>query len=584
MTVLARRFLHSFVPAAGLPTVLIAFLVLSLAGCGQPESPAPGPPAPASTIGPTADDEAAGIALRAAFQRVLEEGVHPDLLWPDFRDYRQHVQRFYEDRDLQPAWSRQGRVTDQARVAIAFLREADERGLHSEDYDGSRWAERVEALDQGAKAPPAELALFDLALTISVMRCISDLHIGRINPKNLSFGLDIEAKKYDLPALLDQLVVADDPRALLEQVEPPFEGYKALKLALAHYRQLAAGGEDEPLPELERLEPGSPYPAAEALARRLVRLGDLSPEEAATVTPGIYDGALVTGVEHFQGRHGLGTDGKLGPKTFKALNTTLAHRIEQIQWTLERWRWMPFEYPSPPIVVNIPEFMLRAYGPDDLPALSMNVVVGEAYHHETPIFAADLEYVVFRPTWSVPFSIQRSELVPKIAADPAYAAANNYDVVAPDGSIVPAEDEATLQGLRSGRLMLRQKSGAGNALGRVKFILPNEHDVYLHGTPAQSLFARSRRDFSHGCIRVERPEELARWVLKDRSDWPAERIHTAMNGNTTIQVNLTAPIPVLIVYGTAVASADGTISFFEDIYGHDETLAQALAVGYPYPG
>ncbi|MCB1055882.1 MAG: L,D-transpeptidase family protein [Acidobacteria bacterium] len=566
------------------PAVVLCLWLVSGTACGRDSAPAQEPAASQPTMtAARSTEEAAEIALGGAFARILEEGVHPDLVWPDFRDYRGHVQRFYEGRELEPAWSRGGRVTAQARTAIAFLREADDRGLHSEDYDGSRWNDRVRALDASTRPAPSELALFDLALTISVMRCISDLHIGRINPRNLSFGLDVEAKKYDLPALLEKLVVADDPRALLESVEPPFEGYKALKRALVHYRELAAEGEDEPLPEVERLEPGSPYPASEALAHRLVRLGDLEPTAAETVTPGLYDGVLVEGVQRFQARHGLGTDGKLGPKTFRALNTPLAHRVEQIQWTLERWRWAPFEYPRPPIVVNVPEFVLRAYGPDDEAELTMNVVVGEAYHHETPIFAAELKYLVFRPTWTVPFSIQRRELMPKINADPAYPAANGYDVVAPDGSLVTDIDEEALQGLRSGRLTLRQRPGADNSLGRVKFIFPNEHDVYLHGTPAQSLFSRSRRDFSHGCIRLERPEELARWVLKDRSDWPPERIRSAMNGDTTIQVNLTAPIPVLIVYGTAVASADGGVSFFDDIYGHDETLAQALAGGYPYP-
>jgi murein L,D-transpeptidase YcbB/YkuD len=255
--------------------------------------------------------------------------------------------------------------------------------------------------------------------------------------------------------------------------------------------------------------------------------------------------------------------------------------IRRLQLVLERWRWVPHSFSRPPIVVNIPEFRLRAYDQQYRPVLEMKVVVGKAYRHKTPVFSAEMTQVIFRPYWDVPLSIQRDELVPKLTKDPAYLAENDFEIVDSRRRVV-SRDAVTpdlLDQLRAGQLFIRQIPGDKNSLGFIKFDLPNPYDVYLHGTPAKALFQRSRRDFSHGCIRVEKPEELALWVLSGVSGWNLDRIRAAEQGADSWRVNLDRPIPVLIVYGTAVVRPDGEVQFFDDIYGYDAALERLLDHG-----
>ena len=215
----------------------------------------------------------------------------------------------------------------------------------------------------------------------------------------------------------------------------------------------------------------------------------------------------------------------------------------------------------------------------------MNVIVGKAYRHETPVFDDDMLYVVFRPYWNVPPSIQRSEIVPAIQRDRDYIATRNFEVTTHSGQVVTSAtiSDDVLEQLRAGKLVVRQKPGPKNSLGLVKLIFPNQYNVYLHSTPAQQLFSQVRRDFSHGCIRVEKPEELTEWALRNNQNWTLAAVHTAMQeGEDDVQVKLATPIPVLILYGTAVAEEDGTVHFFDDLYGHDAELKALLAKGYPY--
>jgi murein L,D-transpeptidase YcbB/YkuD len=414
------------------------------------------------------------------------------------------------------------------------------------------------------------------------------LHIGRVNPQHFKFNLDVSAKKYDLPAFLrDKLIQGADVRAELDQVEPPFAGYKRTQRALQQYMELSRQDDGEQLPvPAKPVDPGGTYDAVPRLTRLLRLLGDL-PNGAAPENSNIYAGPLVDAVKHFQARHGLGPDGRLGTQTLKQLNMPLSFRVEQLRLTLERWRWVPYQFPRPPIVVNIPEFALRTYNQDGTTDLMMNVIVGKAYRHETPVFERDMKYVVFRPYWNVPPSILRSEIVPAIRKDRDYIAKKNYEVVTPQGSVVTSGtiSDDTLQQLSAGKLMVRQKPGATNALGLVKLMFPNEYNVYLHSTPSQQLFSQSRRDFSHGCIRVEKPAELAAWVLRDKPEWSLERVRAAMQtGKDNVQVNVTNPVPVLIIYGTAVVDQQNEVHFFDDIYGYDADLEKVLARGYPYPG
>jgi murein L,D-transpeptidase YcbB/YkuD len=258
----------------------------------------------------------------------------------------------------------------------------------------------------------------------------------------------------------------------------------------------------------------------------------------------------------------------------------------QLQLTLERWRWLPHEFAQPPIIVNIPEFRLRALDENNKVVFAMNVVVGRAYRRQTPVFAKDMTHVIFRPYWNVPLSIQRSEVVPEIERDRSYLSKKNYEVVTHGGEVVtsgPISDEILGQ-LRKGTLEVRQRPGVTNALGLVKLMFPNEYNVYLHDTPSPELFARPRRDFSHGCIRVQNPVDLATWVLRNNPGWDKARVEAAMqSGKDNYQVNLVKPIPVLILYGTAIVDTNDEVHFFDDIYGHDARLRQTLARGYPYP-
>jgi murein L,D-transpeptidase YcbB/YkuD len=257
---------------------------------------------------------------------------------------------------------------------------------------------------------------------------------------------------------------------------------------------------------------------------------------------------------------------------------TLTDKVEQIERTMERWRWLPHTYNRGPILVNLPEFKLRALNDKLEVALEMNVVVGQL-HHPTPLFMGAMKYVVFGPYWNVPSSILNNELIPDIVKDRNYLGKNGYEVVNADGAVV-ATSEVTgdvLSGLRSGRLRVRQVPGVRNALGKVKFMFPNDNNIYLHDTNSPKLFAREVRAFSHGCVRVSEPQKLAEWVLGDQPAWTPERIVEAMNTTKQQQANLTEPIPVLMLYHTVTVGVDGEAHFLKDLYGRNAELKARMA-------
>jgi L,D-transpeptidase YcbB len=493
------------------------------------------------------------------------------------------VEAFYRSLAYDLAWVRDGKPTTQARAMIEVFGAAETRGLNPEDYDTSQWVSRLDRFRTRVSA--IDLARFDLALTVSVMRYVSDLHIGRVNPRLFHAGFDLARETYDLAELVrTRLVQSKDIPAALAEIEPPFPGYRRTRVALQNYLAIAAEGDNERLRvTLKPVEPDSSYPEAARLARLLQRLGDFP--AGGIVSENVYQGALVDAVRRFQRRHGLDPDGRIGPATYRCLNTTIEQRVRQLALTLERYRWVPHRFDRPPVVVNIPEFRLRALDDSYRVELEMKIVVGRAYRHQTPVFAREMKFVIFRPYWEVPPSIQRAELVPRAARDRSYLARNGYEIITAAGGVVKrdAPDDGTLRQLGAGKARIRQIPGPQNSLGLVKFLFPNEYNVYMHGTPATELFSRSRRDFSHGCIRLERPEALAAWVLRDKPGWNSQRIGEAMHGERTIQVNLDKPIPVLIVYATAVVLENGEVHFFDDIYGHDAALAKVLAAGSPYP-
>jgi murein L,D-transpeptidase YcbB/YkuD len=518
----------------------------------------------------------------------ITSGNLPDLRWPDFSDYSKHLKKFYDFNGNSLWWVQEMEPTAQARQAIALLLEADQKGLSAEDYDGPRWNNRLATLKPATQQPTEADALkFDFALTVCLMRYISDLHIGKVNPKHFAFAFDAESRKYDLAEFLrDHVVSGSDVAGVLAQVEPPYPGYRRTMQALQTYMMLASKDDAEQLPPTKKpIVAGDTYPGVPRLTRLLRLVGDLPADADVPADPPVYDGALVDAVKNFQRRHGRDSNGRIDAQTLADLNVPLSRRVQQMRWTLERWRWLPDSYSKAPIVANIPEFRLRAYDQDFNIAVTMNVVVGKSYGHNTPVFSETMKYVVFRPYWEVPHSITRAELIPHILRDPDYLAKKGFEVVDSRQTVVAAGTVSSdvLAQLRSGKLFVRQTPGPKNSLGLVKFLFPNSYNVYMHDTPAPEYFAKSRRDFSHGCVRLEKPADLARWVLRDNPGWTEERIHAAMTGATPQQVNLVHPIPVLIVYATVIVLEDGLVHFYDDIYGHDTSLEKVLAKGYPYP-
>jgi murein L,D-transpeptidase YcbB/YkuD len=517
---------------------------------------------------------------------IVESAHDPDLRWPDFPLYRDEARKFYGATGYSLAWIRGGQPTPQAIALIDRLQGAGQKGLNAEDYDGPRWAERLDRLRQSPS--DSDLARFDLALTISVGRYAAALHLGRVNPISIGLQIDVRSEKHDLSRFLrTRLVSADNPAAALQDLEPNFAGYRRAMDTLHRYMELAGQDDGEKLPVTRKpVDPGQSYPMLPRLVRLLRLLGDLPANTEVRAGSDVYAGFLVEAVKRFQDRHGLEPDGRLGTETVNQLNTPLSFRVRQLQLTLERWRWFPHSFSQPPVVVNLPEFRLRATNEQTKVVLSMNVIVGKAYGHKSPVFQKEMRYVVFRPYWDVPPTIQRAEMVPSITKDRNYVARKSLEVVTPGGQVVtdgPISDEV-LQQLRAGKLRIRQKPGPSNSLGLVKLIFPNEDNVYLHGTNVPELFSRFRRDLSHGCIRVEKPADLAAWALRHNPGWDLERVEAAMNGSEdNVRVNLAAPLPVLIVYGTVAVDESNRVHFLQDIYGYDIELERALAKGYPFP-
>ena len=524
----------------------------------------------------------AAFAQPSSIPSLITAGQLNEMRWPNFRDLQTSLREFYQPAGYAPAWVQGATPSPQAFAMIDMFRNAWKKGLEPEDYDASRWNGRLHSLQNSN----SDASVFDVALTVSTMRYVSDLRIGRINPKHFQFGLTVEQKKYDLAKFLrDQLLSASDISAVLDAIEPPFATYSRTEQALARYVQLAREDDGENLPTPpEPIDPGQTYAGVPRLVRLLTLFGDLPPGTQPHDSQ-IYDATLAEGVRRFQRRHGLDDDGRIGPATIKQLNVPLSDRVRQLQLTLERWRWLPTEFSAPPIIVNIPDFRLRALDENNKVALEMRVVVGKAMSTQTPVFTRDMTFIVLRPYWNVPPGILRRSTMPAIKRDRNYVAKQNFEITTLDGKVVtsgPVSDDVLAQ-LQAGKLAIRQKPGANNALGLVKLMFPNEYSVYLHSTPSTELFSQSRRDFSAGCIRVEKPAELTTWVLRNNPGWTLDRVQQGMqSGKDNVTVTLARVVPVFIVYGTAIAY-ENEVHFYDDIYGHDRKLAAVLAKGYPYP-
>ncbi len=445
----------------------LGFLLVLAAGC-QRGLDKPAEAIPRIGLGnANADSGPQTLTSKGAnkLRALLETGVLPDLRWPSFQNYQTEVKEFYGSFNDTLPWLRDSEPTSQALAIIQALKRAETKGLRPADYDGPMWDERIETLQQAKPASESDLVRFDVALTVSTMRYISDLHIGRVNPRLFHFGLDIDRKQFDLSEFLRlELVDAKDVSEVMEKVEPPFPAYHRTIDALNRYLELAREDDGEPLPVPAKVvKPGDSYPGMALLAKRLRLVGDLSALDEGSTTGLIYQGGVVNAVKHFQERHGLDSSGRIDAQTFKQLNTPLRRRVVQLQLTLDRWRWMPHQFDRPPIVVNIPEFRLHVVNDEYQTGLSMKVVVGKAYQHKTPVFANQIKSVIFRPYWNVPFSIQRAEILPHIQKDPSYLAENSYEIVDRSGNVVSegAVTDEMKDSLRSGKLSRPAKTGPG---------------------------------------------------------------------------------------------------------------------------
>ena len=517
-------------------------------------------------------------------KEMLDAKELTSLRWPNFSDYQPIVAKFYDDRNYEIAWTRDGAPTASTNGFIKAFQDAGAEGLIPEDYDASRWADRVQKL--GDKSADT-ISAFDVAMTVNVMRFISDLRIGRVNPSHFNFDINVQDKKYDLAEFVsDNAVDATDVPGLIAKVEPDSEQYRKTEEALAHYLELAKQQEQmgaEPLPMVEKaVSVGGSYPAAAQLLMRLQLEGDVDGGAGESAKTTVFDAELSDGVKSYQHRHGIAEDGKLTPQTIKSLNVPLTERVTQLQNSLERWRWLPDPYVNPRLLVNLPEFVLRGYTPEHKLDFTMKVVVGKVVgEHQTPVFTHMMKYLVFRPYWNVPVGIAKKELVPHIAVSQGYLASKNFEVTNSKGDVLTSYSAKQVS---QGGVMVRERPGPKNSLGLVKFMFPNQYDIYLHSTPAVSLFDRTRRDFSHGCIRVQKPEDLAAWVLQGQGDWDLEKVQEAMNsGPDNHAVSLKTPLPIVIFYATALVEEDGHVHFFDDIYGYDAEMQRVLAKGPPYP-
>ncbi len=531
----------------------------------------------------------------------LRDAVHSQPSLAALRDSQEtagawhDLQNFYGKRDYRPVWSTSEGPSRQASALIAAIPTLAAEGVDAKRYSVERLAALAQEVRDTKSFDDADaqhrLADLDVELTYTYFSLVEDLAAGTLQPEKLGVEWSVKRTATDsnLPGL-EQALGAKTPGEMLKtfrSASPRQAGYQRLTQALAGYRAIAARGGWGEVPAGPPLKLGESGPRVAALRARLVASDDLAaPAPVTPAAPGTtpaaaaastYDEAVAAAVSHFQRRHGLEPTGKVNDDTLAELNVPVADRIRQIEVNQERWRWMPASLGDRYILVNVPDFRLDVMEGAE-PGLSMRVIVGKPKSH-TPNFSSRMSYLELNPDWNLPDDIAAHEIAPKLAANPGYLASHGMELIrgwaGKEETVDPASVDLTKLG-KGSPYRVRQKSGEDNALGRVKFLFPNPFDVYLHGTPTQSLFARTVRSFSHGCVRLEKPAELAAYLLRDDPKWTLEDIQAAIASGEHKTVHLPKPLPVYILYWTAWVDADGTVELRRDLYGHDAKVAQAL--------
>lgn len=483
---------------------------------------------------------------------------------------RERWPEIYASRDYQPLWLDWGAPNGRAWQLISALGALPQEGI--EPPPGA--ADLGIALEQALVKPLSfrNAALLELRLTEALATTAEILFRGATRPAEMDRRWYLpERPAVDAPKLVESLERGVSVAQALAGLLPALDAYRRLRVALADYRRIAAAGGWSPLAPGPTLRLGDIGPEVAALRRRLAFGTD--PHEATEGDdPALFDAGLETAVKGFQLRHGLDADGAVGARTRDALNIPVEQRIAQLRSTMERWRWLPREQNSRFVLVNTAGFRLELYEAGR-PSYEMRVIVGQPRGRwSTPSFSARIEDLVLNPTWNIPNSILREEIKEKVTEDADYLTTRSIWAIDADGNRMELSADQLLADLDAGEISyrLRQDAGRGNALGKVKLILPNPFGIYLHDTTSRKLFSRTYRGFSHGCIRLEQPFALAAKLLG--GEWDESRLERFTADAGSEKMTLTDPVPIYIVYLTAWVDSDGAVQFRDDHYRRDRSL------------
>ncbi|SIN67622.1 L,D-transpeptidase family protein [Algoriphagus halophilus] len=486
---------------------------------------------------------------------------------------------FYNHRAFEKAWSQNGLLTKAAYDLRLEILQSEFDGLTPEDYHLSRIESFFRTFEankaNGVPNEPGDLADFDIFLSDAFFHLARNLEIGKVDPSKFGEDWEIARKEpvFTYPVLLEQALAQNDIHGSMELLYPKFSIYKKGREVI---RELVEKVKEDTLNwkkvKIDKaIRVGESNSVIPRLRERLIYWGLL--EEYNFQDVRLYDSIMMDGIKDFQGTHGLDIDGIIGKKTVLAFNDSPQQQLNTAIVNMERLRWLPDTVKNAEfILVNIANFQLDYLKNLDT-LFSERVIVGKKYH-ESPIFMADMSYIVFSPYWNIPYSITQSEIIPSVRRNPNYISEKNMEVITPSGKVV---DPSTINwNSKSFPYLVRQKPGEGNSLGLVKFMFPNKHNVYIHDTNARSLFALDDRALSHGCIRVRNPQDFAKVLLADDPTWTMEGIQTAMHQTQEQVVQLNRKIPVVLVYLTFWADSKGEAHFREDIYDRDEKVLLAL--------